>query len=110
MPKATVQEEVVPVEEVSETPQEAEPVVAETPQPETVPVKKKPNKPRAKPSSVDLKSRFTCQCGKEMSLRTAMYGKHKCPAEMSVPQPPALTRQVTVQEAPEIIEPPLSQA
>ena len=108
MPKATVPEEDVPAEEVSEAPQE--PIVAETPQPEEVSVKKPKPKPKAKPSTVDLKSRFTCQCGKEMSLHTAMYGKHKCPAEISVPQPPALTRQVTVQDVPEIIEPQLSQA
>ena len=40
-----------------------------------------------------------------MSLHTAHYS-HRCPGEVSVPQPPALTRQVAVEEPPEEEEPP----
>ena len=32
-----------------------------------------------------------------MSLHTALYS-HKCPGEVTLPQPPALTRQVAVEE------------
>ena len=41
-----------------------------------------------------------------MSLHTALYGHKNCPGGVSVPQPPALTRQVVVEEAPPEPEPP----
>ena len=124
--KAEVQEEEVPAEEVqeeasAEAPQEE--VVPETPEPEEVPVKPKKaaSKPKAKPQAkrknappatrtkgLDLKQKHECgQCGKVMSLHTALYGHKNCPGGVSVPQPPALTRQVAVEEPPpEEEEPP----
>ena len=43
--------------------------------------------------ALDLKQKHTCgQCGKTMSLHTALYS-HKCPKDVSIPQPPALVRQ-----------------
>ena len=119
--KAEVQEEEVPAEEPQEEPPaEAQPeeVVPETPEPEEVPVKPKKaaSKPKAKPQAkrkdappttkkkepLDLKQKHQCgQCGKVMSLHTALYGHKNCPGEVSVPQPPALTRQVAVEQPPE---------
>ena len=125
MPKATVQEEGVPVEEPSESPPEEEEdtAVPETPQAEAVAVKPKP-KPRAKASTrkdapaptkkkegLDLKQKHQCgRCGKTMSLHTALYGHKNCPGEVTIPQPPALLRQVTVQEEAPEPEPQISHA
>ena len=126
--KAEVQEEEVPAEEPTEEAPAEEPpeeAVPETPEPEEVPVKPKrkaASKPKAKPQrkdappatkskGLDLKQRHECgQCGKVMSLHTALYS-HKCPGGVSVPQPPALTRQVAVEEPPpEEEEPQMSHA
>jgi len=109
MPKATtVQEEAVPVEDqATEEALEEPPDIPETPAPEVV-VKPK-RAPKAKASTrkeapaptkkVDLKQRHTCgACGATMSLHTALYGHKNCPGQVTVPQPPALTRQVAVQE------------
>ena len=97
MPKAKVEEKEMPVEEVEpeavEAP-EANEEVPETPQPEVVPKPKKAPKPKAEPKAkgLDLKQKHTCgQCGKTMSLHTALYN-HKCPSDVSIPQPPALVR------------------
>ena len=119
--KAEVQEEEVPAEEPQEeAPVEApqEEVVPESPEPEEVTVKptsKAASKAKAKPPAkrknappatkkkepLDLKQKHECgQCGKVMSLHTALYGHKNCPGGVSVPQPPALTRQVVVEEAP----------
>ena len=125
--KAEVQEEEVPAEELQEeAPAEPPPeeVVPETPEPEEVPVKPKKaaSKPKAKPQAkrknappaaktkgpLDLKQKHECgQCGKVMSLHTALYGHKNCPGGVSVPQPPALNRKVVVEEPPpEEEEPP----
>ena len=124
--KAEVQEEEVPAEEPQEeAPAEApqEEVVPETPEPEEVtvqPKRKAASKAKAKPQAkrknappatktkgLDLKAKHECgQCGKVMSLHTALYGHKNCPGGVSVPQPPALTRQVVVEEAPPEPEPP----
>ena len=125
--KAEVQEEEVPAEEPQEeAPAEAPPeeVVPETPEPEEVtvqPKRKAASKPKAKPQAkrknappatktkgLDLKQKHECgQCGKVMSLHTALYGHKNCPGGVSVPQPPALNRKVVVEEEPpEEEEPP----
>ena len=133
MPKAKVEEEEVPAEEPQEEEEAEEPaeeVVPETPEPEKVTIKPKSKartKPQAKETAVlpkkkaappttkkkeplDLKQKHQCgRCGKTMSLHTALYS-HKCPGEVSVPQPPALTRQVAVEEPPEEEEPQMSHA
>ena len=129
MPKATVQEEEVPVE-ASEPPQDT-PEVPDTPQPEEVAVKPKSkasakraarggeakakDAPKSaggagkvvkKEGSLDLKQKHTCgACGKVMSLHSALYGHKNCPGEASIPQPPALTRQVAAVPEP-VYEPP----
>ena len=114
MPKAKVEEKEMPVEEVEpeavEAP-EADEEVPETPQPEVVARPKKAPKPKAEPSAkpkeepkakgLDLKQKHTCgQCGKTMCLHTALYN-HKCPGDVSIPQPPALVRQVHHDPIPE---------
>ena len=120
--KAEVQEEEVPAEEPQEEAHAEEPqeeVVPETPEPEEVavqPKRKAASKAKAKPQAkrkdappttkkkepLDLKQKHQCgQCGKVMSLHTALYGHRNCPGEVSVPQPPALTRQVAVEQPPE---------
>ena len=106
MPKAKVEEKEMPVEEVEpeavEAP-EANEEVPETPQPEVVPKPKKVPKPKAEPKSkgLDLKQKHTCgQCGKTMSLHTALYN-HKYPSDVSIPQPPALVRQAAAEPIPE---------
>ena len=84
-------------------------VVPEIPEPEVVPVRK----PRAKaavrrdapppkaPKKLDLKQKHECgACGRTMNLHTALYGHKNCPGEVSIPPPPALTRQVAVKEEP----------
>ena len=109
MPKAKVEEKEMPVEEepAEEAKPEAVPEVPETPQPEIVAKPKARAKVKAAPkvpapkaeSKVDLKQKHTCgQCGKTMSLHTALYN-HKCPGDVSIPQPPALVRQTN--QAPE---------
>ena len=125
MPKATtVQEEEVPVEDPPEATEEAPeepPDIPEIPAPEVV-VKPK-RAPKAKASTrkdapaptkgkVDLKQRHTCgACGATMSLHTVLYGHKNCPGQVTVPQPPALTRQVAVQEEEAVApEPQLTQA
>ena len=125
--KAEVQEEEVPAEEPQEeAPAEApqEEVVPESPEPEEVtvqPKRKAASKAKAKPQAkrknappatktkgLDLKQKHECgQCGKVMSLHTALYGHKNCPGGVSVPQPPALNRKVVVEEEPpEEEEPP----
>ena len=126
--KAEVQEEEVPAEEPQEeAPAEAPPeeVVPESPEPEEVtvqPKRKAASKAKAKPQAkrknappaaktkgpLDLKQKHECgQCGKVMSLHTALYGHKNCPGGVSVPQPPALNRKVVVEEEPpEEEEPP----
>ena len=134
MPKAKIQEEVVVAEEpqepeeiedevveeeVEEPPPEPAPPkpksrakitkvpVPEVPEPE--PVKKRaPKKPAQKKDPLDLKQKHTCgRCGKTMSLHTALYS-HKCPEEVTVPQPPALLRHPVREEPPP--EPPVNYA
>ena len=130
MPKAKVEEEEVPAEEPQEeapVEESQEEVVPEIPEPEPVTVRPK-SKARAKPQAnetvvlpkknaappsvkkkepLDLKQKHECgRCGKTMSLHTALYGHKNCPGEVSMPQPPALTRQVVVEEAPPEPEPP----
>ena len=54
-----------------------------------------------KEGSLDLKQKHTCgACGKVMSLHSALYGHKNCPGEASIPQPPALTRQVAAVSEP----------
>ena len=115
MPKAKVEEKEMPVEEVEpeavEAP-EANEEVPETPQPEVVPKPKKASKPKAEPKAkgLDLKQKHTCgQCGKTMSLHTALYN-HKCPGDVSIPQPPALVRQAAAEPIPEPVLPQYSHA
>ena len=115
MPKAKVEEKEMPVEEVEpesvEAP-EANEEVPETPKPEVVPKPKKAPKPKAEPKAkgLDLKQKHTCgQCGKTMSLHTALYN-HKCPSDVSIPQPPALVRQTAVEPIPEPVLPQDSHA
>ena len=105
MPKAKVEEKEMPVEEVEPEAPEANEEVPETPQPEVVakPKQKASAKPKAEPKAkgLDLKQKHTCgQCGKTMSLHTALYS-HKCPSDVSIPQPPALVRQTAVEPIPE---------
>ena len=117
MPKATVSEEEVPVEAPPD--EEAVPeVVPEIPEPEEVPVRKprakaavrKDAPPKAPKKQLDLKQKHECgACGKTMSLHTALYGHKNCPGEVSITQPPALTRQVAMQEEPPP-PPPMSQS
>ncbi len=99
MPKATVEEQEVPVEESLEA-------IPEIPLEEEVPVPLPKSKPRAKSkakakaSQVDLKAKHTCgRCGKTMSLHTALY-PHKC-REVTMPQPPALTKVIVQEPEPE---------
>ena len=92
----------MPVEVPPEQPEPPEEVVLEatelpeTPQPEVVAKPKSKAKAKSKApeqKALDLKQKHTCgQCNKTMSLHTALYS-HKCPKDVSVPQPPALVRQ-----------------
>ena len=62
----------------------------------------------AAPKRTNLKDRHECgACGKGMSLHTALCGHKNCPGKVSMPQPPALVRQVATEEALE--EPPAPQ-
>ena len=119
MPKATIEEqETVPPDQPEAPEESADAVIPEEPVEEEVPVpKKKPKakagpakaKPKDAPRKTNLKDRHTCgACGQEMSLHTALYGHKNCPGKASVPQPPALVRQVAVEEPPP--PPQLSQA
>ena len=130
MPKAKVQEQVVPVEEApeeppaptEEAPEELPPepipeIPVEQPVPKPRKAKAPPTAPRvepkkaapkeAAPKRTNLKDRHTCgACGQEMSLHTALYGHKNCPGKVDMPQPPALG-----QVAPEEAQPPqLTQA
>ena len=116
MPKAKVEEKEMPVEEppeqTEEPPEEVAPEapeVPETPQPEVVAKPKSRAKAKSKAApeqkALDLKQKHTCgQCGKTMSLHTALYS-HMCPKDVSIPQPPALVRQPAPEPAPVIPEP-----
>ena len=117
MPKATIEEqETIPPDQPEA--QEELSAIPEEPVEEEVPVPKKKvriaakasaakAKPKDAPRKTNLKDRHTCgACGKEMSLHTALYGHQNCPGKVSLPQPPALVRQVAVPERPEREEAP----
>ncbi len=125
MPKATIEEHETTPPDQPEAQEEQSADIPEEPVEEEVPVPKKAKsaakasvKKEAPPTTkkkTNLKDRHTCgACGKEMSLHTALYGHQNCPGKASVPQPPALVRQVAV-ETPDALraapEPPqMSQA
>ena len=77
-----------------------------------VPKKKAAPPTTKKKEPLDLKQKHQCgRCGRTMTLHTALYGHKNCPGEVAVPQPPALTRQVAVEEPPpEEEEPQMSHA
>ena len=126
MPKATIEEQETapepepvpeveipeePVEEVVPVPKKVRFKAAPTAAPPKAPAKAAPAKASVRkdaPRKTNLKDRHTCGgCGQEMSLHTALYGHTNCPGKASLPQPPALVRQVAAE--PEEV-PQLSQA
>ena len=110
-------------EEIFDETQEAEEeaVEEEVEVPAPPPLKRARNKKEPAPEKApkeDLKQRVECQdCGRQVSLHTLRYGKHRCPGKKEAPAKPALPekevikplkRKATIQKAAKIKFPKLS--
>ena len=97
--------------------EEAEAAEEEVEIPAPPPLKRARSKKEPAPEKApkeDLKQRVECQdCGRQVSLHTLRYGKHRCPGKKEAPAKPALPekevtkplkRKATIQKAAKIQE------
>ena len=104
-------------QEAEEAEEAAEAVEEEIEIPAPPPLKRARSKKEPVPEKApkeDLKQRVECQdCGRQVSLHTLRYGKHRCPGKKEAPAKPALPekevikplkRKATIQKAARIQE------
>ena len=101
-------------DETQEAEEEAVEEEVEVPAPPPLKRARSKKEPAPEKAKEDLKQRVECQdCGRQVSLHTLRYGKHRCPGKKEAPVKPALPekevtkplkRKATIQKAARIQE------
>ena len=80
-------------DETQEAEEEAVEEEVEVPAPPPLKRARSKKEPAPEKAKEDLKQRVECQdCGRQVSLHTLRYGKHRCPGKKEAPVKPPLPR------------------